>query len=57
MTIKQLEKLEKLLDHVGDIALRRRARRMIQDLNPRPGDRILSVFIVQFGNKIISVWY
>ncbi len=43
MTIKQLEKLEKLLDHVGDIALRRRARRMIQDLNPKPGDRILDV--------------
>ncbi len=43
MTNKQLEKLEKLLDHVGDIALRRRARKMILDLDPKPGDRILDV--------------
>jgi ubiquinone/menaquinone biosynthesis C-methylase UbiE len=43
MTTKQLQKLEKLLDHVGDIALRRRARRMIRDLDPKPGDKILDV--------------
>ncbi len=43
MTKKQLQKLEQLLDHVGDIALRRRARKMIIDLDPKPGDKILDV--------------
>jgi ubiquinone/menaquinone biosynthesis C-methylase UbiE len=43
MTIKQQQTLEKLLDHVGDIALRRRARRMVRDLDPKPGDKILDV--------------
>jgi ubiquinone/menaquinone biosynthesis C-methylase UbiE len=43
MTNKQLVKLEKLLDHVGDIALRRRARKMIIALDPKPGDKILDV--------------
>lgn len=43
MTSKQLQKLEQLLDHVGDIALRRRARKMVQNLDPQKGDRILDV--------------
>lgn len=43
MTTRQLQKLENLLDHVGDIALRRRARKMIHGLDPKTGDKILDV--------------
>jgi ubiquinone/menaquinone biosynthesis C-methylase UbiE len=43
MTNKQIKKLESLLDHVGDIALRRRAKKMILSLDPKSGDRILDV--------------
>lgn len=43
MTTKQKQKLEQLLDHVGDIALRRRARKMILALDPQQGERILDV--------------
>lgn len=43
MTTKQIKKLDQLLDHVGDIALRRRAKEMILALNPTVGERILDV--------------
>ena len=35
------EKIEKLLANTGDMALKRRARRIIEELNPQNGDRIL----------------
>lgn len=37
------KKLERLLTNTGDMALKRRARRIIEELNPRDGDRILDV--------------
>jgi len=36
-------RLEKLLENTGDMALKRRARRIIEELNPQDGDRILDV--------------
>ncbi len=46
--LKQLSKhidrkLEKLLENTGDMALKRRARRIIEELNPQDGDNILDV--------------
>src|SRR5688572_11785909 len=37
------KKLDLLLDKVGDIALKRRARRIIEGLDPKPNERILDV--------------
>ncbi len=36
-------RLEKLLVNTGDMALKRRARRIIEDLDPKNGDKILDV--------------
>lgn len=36
-------KLEELLSNVGDMALKRRARRIIEELNPQPSDKILDL--------------
>ncbi len=43
MTDRQNQKLEQLLANTGDIALKRRARRIIQEIDPKPGDKILDV--------------
>lgn len=37
------QKLETLLRNTGDMALRRRAKRIIEELNPQDGDKILDV--------------
>ncbi len=37
------KKLNILLQNVGDMALKRRARRIIEEINPQKGDRILEV--------------
>ena len=37
------KKLEKLLSNTGDMALKRRARRIIEEIDPQPKDRILEV--------------
>lgn len=37
------KKLETLLANTGDMALKRRARRIIEEINPQEGDRILEV--------------
>lgn len=37
------KKLETLLANTGDMALKRRARRIIEELNPRDGEKILDV--------------
>lgn len=37
------KRLEKLLANTGDMALKRRARRIIEELNPQDGDKILDV--------------
>lgn len=36
-------KLEKLLVNVGDMSLKRRARKIIEALNPRPGEKIMDL--------------
>ena len=36
-------KLNKLLENTGDMALKRRARRMVEEINPKDGDIILDV--------------
>lgn len=43
MKANQLQKLDQLLDHVGDIALRRRAKKMVLGLDPKPDEKILDV--------------
>lgn len=42
-SIHTKEKIEKLLANTGDMALKRRARRIIEELDPQDGDRILDV--------------
>src|SRR4030042_6405078 len=37
------KRLEKLLENTGDMALKRRARRIIEEIDPRQGDRILEI--------------
>lgn len=36
-------KLEKLLENVGDMALKRRARKIVEELNPKEGEKILDL--------------
>lgn len=36
-------RLEQLLENTGDMALKRRARRIVEELNPQTGDKILDV--------------
>lgn len=36
-------KLDSLLDNTGDMALKRRARRIIEETDPQPGDKILEI--------------
>lgn len=36
-------RLEKLLDNVGDMSLKRRARRIIEEINPKDGDKIMDL--------------
>ncbi len=36
-------KLEKLLENVGDMSLKRRARRIIEQLNPQTGEKIMDL--------------
>lgn len=36
-------KLEKLLDNVGDMSLKRRAKRIIEEINPQKGEKILDL--------------
>lgn len=36
-------KLNKLLENVGDMSLKRRARRIIEELNPQKGDKIMDL--------------
>lgn len=43
MNIIQHNKLNILLDGVGDMALKRRARKIIEGINPQNGDRILDL--------------
>lgn len=43
MNTKQEKTLEALLDNVADMALKRRARKLIQGLNPNPGEKIIDV--------------
>ena len=41
---KRVEKrLDELLENVGDMALKRRAKRTIEELSPAEGDRIIDV--------------
>lgn len=40
---KLTNKLNKLLENTGDMALKRRARRIIEEINPQDGDKILEV--------------
>jgi len=37
------KKLDKLLTNTGDMALKRRARRIIEEIDPRSGDKILEI--------------
>lgn len=37
------DKLEKLLENVGDMSLKRRARRIIEELNPAPSEKIIDL--------------
>lgn len=37
------EKLERLLDNTADLSLKRKARRIIEEIDPKPGDKILEV--------------
>lgn len=37
------KRLENLLANTGDMALKRRARRIIEEIDPQPGDRILEI--------------
>lgn len=37
------DKLEKLLENVGDMSLKRRARRIIEELNPKPDEKIIDL--------------
>lgn len=43
MQTQSKSRLEELLKNTGDMALKRRARRIIEELNPRSGDKILEV--------------
>lgn len=43
MNKQTLLKLEKLLRNTGDMALKRRAKRIIEEIDPQPGDKILEV--------------
>lgn len=37
------EGIEKLLSNVGDMSLKRRARRIIEEINPQPGEKIIDL--------------
>ena len=43
LSIHTKEKIEKLLANTGDMALKRRARRIVEELDPKEGERILDV--------------
>jgi 2-polyprenyl-6-hydroxyphenyl methylase / 3-demethylubiquinone-9 3-methyltransferase len=43
LSIHTKEKVEKLLANTGDMALKRRARRVIEELDPQNGEKILDV--------------
>ena len=43
MNNKTQNRLKDLLANTGDMALKRRARRIIEEIDPRPGDNILEI--------------
>lgn len=43
MDKKYLKRLDELLENTGDMALKRRARNIVVNLDPKPGDNILDV--------------
>lgn len=43
LSVRTKDKLQRLLQNTGDIALKRRARRIIEELEPQEGEKILDV--------------
>jgi 2-polyprenyl-6-hydroxyphenyl methylase / 3-demethylubiquinone-9 3-methyltransferase len=43
LSIHTKQKIEKLLENTGDMALKRRARRIVEELNPQDSEKILDV--------------